>query len=126
MRPTQLRNRRQVLANMVLYNRAMISVILALGSVSALRGRSLTPLSQTTIGSNYKDLSAELGESVALRPELLWLLLKLCLRLVSIVGKCAVLLEHIMTVSSNALHHHCVHSMDVSISIDPQTDLKEE
>ena len=29
-------------------------------------------------------------------------------------------------VSSNALHHHCVHPMDVRISIDPQTHLKEE
>ena len=51
------------------------------------------------------------------------------MRLVSIVGKCAVLLEHIMTVSSNALHHHCVHPTDVRNSIDPQTaqtHLKEE
>ena len=54
-RPIRLRNRRQVLANMVFYNRAMISVVLVLGGVSALRGRSLTPLSQTPIGSNYKD-----------------------------------------------------------------------
>ena len=38
---------------------------------SALRGRSLTPLSQTPIGSNYKDWSAELGEPVVFRPELL-------------------------------------------------------
>ena len=29
-------------------------------------------------------------------------------------------------VSSNALHHHCVHQMDVRISIDPHTHLKEE
>ena len=41
-RPIRLRNRRQVLANMVFYNRAMISVVLVLGGVSALRGRSLT------------------------------------------------------------------------------------
>ena len=35
-RPIWLRNRRQVLANMVFYNRAMISVVLVLGGVSAL------------------------------------------------------------------------------------------
>ena len=96
----RVRNRWQALANMVLYNWTMISVALVFGGVSALRGRSLTPLSQTPIGSNYKDWSAELGEPVVLRSKLLQLFLKLCLRLGSTVGKCAVLLEHIMTCSA--------------------------
>ena len=57
---------------MVLYNWTMISVALVFWGVSALRGRSLTPLSQTPIGSNYKDWSAELGEPLVFRSELLY------------------------------------------------------
>ena len=61
-----------------------------------------------------------------LRSGLLQALLQPCLHLVSIVGRCTVLLEHIMTVSSNAPHghqwlYHCVHHMDVRIRTDPQT-----